>query len=91
MTYNEAMRRLSLFIAICALVVSPLSQAGETYSSHAMTMYDAEPVKYGADFTHFDYVNPNAPKGGKSDWVPGAPSTALIPLSPKATQPEPDR
>ena len=30
-----------------------------------MTMYDTEPVKYGADFTHFDYVNPNAPKGGQ--------------------------
>ena len=21
-------------------------------------------LKYGADFTHFDYVNPDAPKGG---------------------------
>lgn len=29
---------------------------------HALSLHGA--VKYGADFTHFDYVNPNAPKGG---------------------------
>ena len=30
--------------------------------SHAIALYD-EP-KYAADFQHFDYVNPDAPKGG---------------------------
>ena len=30
---------------------------------HALTLYD-EPPKYPADFKHFDYVNPKAPKGG---------------------------
>ena len=30
---------------------------------HAMTLYDEAP-KYPASFTHFDFVNPNAPKGG---------------------------
>lgn len=30
---------------------------------HAATLYDEAP-KYPADFTHFDYVNPDAPKGG---------------------------
>ena len=59
------MRRLSLLIALCALVASPLARAGESYSGHAMTMYDTEPAKYGENFTHFDYVNPNAPKGGQ--------------------------
>jgi len=58
------MRRLSLFIALCVLVASPLAQASETNSGHAMTMYDTEPVKYGENFSHFDYLNPNAPKGG---------------------------
>lgn len=29
---------------------------------HAIAMHGAP--KYGPDFTHFDYVNPNAPKGG---------------------------
>ncbi|MDQ3201189.1 MAG: extracellular solute-binding protein, partial [Pseudomonadota bacterium] len=30
---------------------------------HALTLYD-EPPKYPADFKHFDFVNPDAPKGG---------------------------
>ena len=30
---------------------------------HAMTLYDEAP-KYASDFTHFDYTNPAAPKGG---------------------------
>ncbi|MFB2593799.1 extracellular solute-binding protein [Paracoccus sp. p4-l81] len=29
-------------------------------------------LKYGPDFTHLDYVNPDAPKGGEiSQWMPG--------------------
>jgi microcin C transport system substrate-binding protein len=31
-------------------------------ASHALAMY-GQP-KYGPDFTHFDYVNPQAPRGG---------------------------
>jgi microcin C transport system substrate-binding protein len=30
---------------------------------HALTLFDD--VKYGPDFKHFDYVNPQAPKGGR--------------------------
>ncbi|MGV6474431.1 extracellular solute-binding protein [Azotobacter vinelandii] len=30
---------------------------------HAITLYD-EPPKYPADYRHFEYVNPDAPKGG---------------------------
>ncbi|WP_421693973.1 extracellular solute-binding protein [Aestuariivirga sp.] len=30
---------------------------------HALTLF--KDVKYGADFKHFDYVNPAAPKGGR--------------------------
>ncbi|TKA90299.1 extracellular solute-binding protein [Halopseudomonas bauzanensis] len=30
---------------------------------HALTLY-GEPPKYPEDFSHFDYVNPQAPKGG---------------------------
>ncbi len=36
---------------------------GQLWAAHAITMY-GEPPKYPADFTHFDYVNPQAPKGG---------------------------
>lgn len=30
---------------------------------HALTLYDEKP-KYPADFSHFEYANPDAPKGG---------------------------
>ena len=30
---------------------------------HALTLF--EDIKYPADFKHFDYVNPAAPKGGR--------------------------
>jgi len=33
------------------------------YAGHALTLYDDAP-KYAQDFTHFDFVNPNAPQGG---------------------------
>ena len=36
--------------------------ASDPKPSHAMAMHGAP--KYPSDFTHFDYVNPNAPKGG---------------------------
>jgi microcin C transport system substrate-binding protein len=37
---------------------------------HAISLIDAP--RHGADFTHFDWVNPNAPKGGRiRQWVMG--------------------
>lgn len=35
---------------------------GKIHVAHAIAMHGTP--KYGPDFTHFDYVNPNAPKGG---------------------------
>ncbi|ARU88118.1 extracellular solute-binding protein [Pseudomonas sp. M30-35] len=46
--------------AILLLGLSCLVQAAP---QHAVTLYD-EPPKYPANFTHFDYTNPDAPKGG---------------------------
>jgi microcin C transport system substrate-binding protein len=46
---------LSLFILLLSIQTAHAQ-------SHAIAMY-GEP-KYGEGFTHFDYVNPNAPKGG---------------------------
>ncbi len=42
-----------------------ISLAGQAVAAprHAVTLYD-EPPKYPAGFQHFDYVNPDAPKGG---------------------------
>lgn len=46
-----------------ALAFVFLTGAAEAAPQHALTLYD-EPPKYPADFSHFDYVNPDAPKGG---------------------------
>ncbi|MBS0564049.1 MAG: ABC transporter substrate-binding protein, partial [Proteobacteria bacterium] len=35
-----------------------------TIVSNSITTF-GDPAKYGADFKHFDYVNPDAPKGGE--------------------------
>ncbi len=47
---------LSLAVLVCSASAFALPQ-------HAMTLYDEAP-KYPSDFSHFDYTNPDAPKGG---------------------------
>ncbi|HEX3501459.1 MAG TPA: ABC transporter substrate-binding protein, partial [Stellaceae bacterium] len=44
-------------------VLAPFARAADTVTSHGIARYD-DPLKYPADFTHFAYVNPDAPKGG---------------------------
>ncbi|MBY0406360.1 MAG: hypothetical protein K2Q01_01610, partial [Rickettsiales bacterium] len=51
-------RSLSLF-----LLAAGVSQAAYAAKpSHCLSLYDE--CKYGPGFTHFEYVNPDAPKGG---------------------------
>lgn len=45
---------LALLLASSVVIAAP-----QPY----LTVY-GEPAKYAAGFTHFDYANPNAPKGG---------------------------
>jgi microcin C transport system substrate-binding protein len=54
-------RPIVLATVLAALVAAPLS-AQETTPHHALSLI-GEP-KYPADFEHFDYVNPETPKGG---------------------------
>ncbi|SDE38941.1 extracellular solute-binding protein [Rhodospira trueperi] len=49
----------AVFVLVLFVVVAPLARAEPT---HAIAMH-GDP-KYPPDFTHFDYVNPDAPKGG---------------------------
>lgn len=49
----------ALFAAALGLVYGNVHAAPQ----HAVTLYDEAP-KYPANFSHFDYTNPNAPKGG---------------------------
>ena len=47
------------------LALSPLpALPAEVLRAHAISMFDSETPRYPADFHHFDYVNPDAPKGG---------------------------
>lgn len=55
---THRLRRLAGSLLLVCLSVPALAAP-----QHALTLYD-EPPKYPADFKHFDYVNPDAPKGG---------------------------
>lgn len=52
--------QLALSLAIAALTALPLQ--AENYIGHGISLYNE--LKYGPDFTHFEYANPDAPKGG---------------------------
>ncbi len=56
------MKKCVLFLLILVLVSAAAFGAPRIIVSHALSVH-GEP-KYPAGFTHFDYVNPNAPKGG---------------------------
>jgi microcin C transport system substrate-binding protein len=51
---------LALVLALAVPTASP--QAEEGRATHGASMYGD--LKYGPDFTHFDYANPDAPDGG---------------------------
>lgn len=52
---------ISLVLAGVALT-APASAQDDATPAHGIAMHGD--LKYPADFTHFDYVNPDAPKGG---------------------------
>ena len=54
--------RLALVVALAGLITGPLQAEDAPVHHHALSLI-GEP-KYPADFKQFDYVNPDAPKGG---------------------------
>ena len=56
-----------LGLALCAALTAS-AQAGEP--RHGMSVFGA--LKYGPDFTHFEYANPDAPKGGRMSMIGAA-------------------
>ncbi|MBY0430212.1 MAG: ABC transporter substrate-binding protein, partial [Rhodospirillales bacterium] len=56
------LKRLAVF-ALVLLSFSAPAAAEEAAPVHAIAMH-GQP-KYGPDFKNFDYVNPDAPKGGE--------------------------
>ena len=48
---------------ICSMLLASTQLASSAWAAHAYALW-GQP-RYGADFKHFDYVNPQAPKGGE--------------------------
>ena len=55
-------RLLPTIVLALGLSAGPALAAEDLVGGHALSMFGD--VKYGPDFEHFDYVDPNAPKGG---------------------------
>ncbi|MCO8165095.1 extracellular solute-binding protein [Pseudomonas sp. 21LCFQ010] len=53
----------TLLASAGSLLLVALACTAQAAPQHAVTLYDEAP-KYPANFKHFDYVNPDAPKGG---------------------------
>ena len=53
---------MCLTAALLVLTASAISVAAQDVRHHALSLIGAP--KYGPDYTHFDWVNPDAPKGG---------------------------
>jgi len=49
-------------ILLLMVALAPTGRAGEPTWRHGLSLFGA--LKYPTDFAHYDYVNPNAPKGG---------------------------
>src|SRR5215471_18045411 len=60
----EQTRRETLLLGAAALVLSLAQnvEAGQDPERHGISAFGD--LKYPPDFKHFDYVNPDAPKGG---------------------------
>lgn len=59
-------RLMTAFLTLCVMSL-PIAALGEDKepgitTSHGITLFGE--LKYGRDFEHFDYANPDAPKGG---------------------------
>ena len=55
--------RIHAGVYLALLLFAGAAAADGTYKGHGIAMHGD--LKYGPDFTHFDYVNPDAPKGGE--------------------------
>ena len=61
---RTSLRRLQAATAAAGIIIASLgtAAAGEPEWRHGLSLFGK--LKYPAGFTHFDYVNPQAPKGG---------------------------
>jgi microcin C transport system substrate-binding protein len=60
---RRSLLKLAAFLPAAKIAHVSVTAAEDMTFKHALTLFDD--VKYPAGFKHFDYVNPQAPKGGK--------------------------
>ena len=60
---RRSLLKLAGLPPLTRIVGVQIAQAQDRQFKHALTLFDD--IKYAADFKHFDYVNPQAPKGGR--------------------------
>lgn len=53
---------MRILASIIMLLFGSFDASAKIHKSHGYSIYSD--LKYGPDFTHFEYANPNAPKGG---------------------------
>ncbi len=58
----------AIMLALLAVVLGAGAQAGASERRHGLSAFGD--LKYPADFKHFDYVNPDAPKGERLATMP---------------------
>jgi len=63
MTVLRSLRMQAGSFVLLGMTCVGLSCLAQAAPEHALTLYN-EPPKYPVNFKHFDYVNPDAPKGG---------------------------
>ena len=78
---NRLSSRVVLAAVLLARIASLSARADEWRTSSSL-MGES---KYGENFQHYDYVNPDAPKGGTLNSVASARSTASIRISCRAS------
>ena len=75
---------LACVLAIGTAVVAMASPVTATQRSHGLSIFGD--LKYGPDFKHFEYVNPNAPKGGRMATIGGLAFDSFNPFILKGDQ-----
>ena len=62
-TRNRTGAKLAFVAALALLFSAPFAGIADAEPSHGLSVFGE--LKYPLDFQHFDYVNPDAPKGGR--------------------------
>ena len=66
--FKKTITSLVLCLLFAASPSLPKTRKPVITTSHGMTLFGK--LKYRPDFKHFDYVNPDAPKGGTYTYIP---------------------